>query len=270
MAWRSDVPRRARASSAIAAAAAASDGPDVKMIRRFGSFDASRHTRSTNDAEGQRRNGLPALTCTTTNRLAGSRHRRPQDGARRSRPRRDPRASRRIELRVWRRDAERQQHVPLADDGVPRSERPRSRHADRVHPASPGDFVSDSRPGAAEPRQQRASRSAVKVDREIVSFAPQPSDERDVGAQPSRRVRTAGDDHVVEMRIVPHDRRGFFFDDVGDAGVRVVAADGSDGRGREDHVANQPQPDEEDVQMPIYFSTVASSISMTGMSSLIG
>ena len=70
--------------------------------------------------------------------------------------------------------------------------------------------------------------------------------------------------------LCAHDCRGFFFDDVGDAGVGVVAADGSDGRGREDDIADQPQPDEENVQMPIYFSIVASSMSMTGMSSLIG
>ena len=86
--------RAARARlSAIAAAAAASDGPDVRMIRRFGSFDASRHTRSTNDADGQRRNGLPALTCTTINRIGRRRCRRRQAGARRSTPRPDPRAS---------------------------------------------------------------------------------------------------------------------------------------------------------------------------------
>ena len=110
----------------------------------------------------------------------------------------------------------------------------------------------------------------MKVDRKIVPFAPQPSNQRDVRAQSSRRVRTARDDHRVDVRIVSHDRRGFFFDDVGDAGVRVVAAEGSDGRGREDHIANQSEPDEKDVQMPIYFSMVASSISMTGISSLIG
>ena len=110
----------------------------------------------------------------------------------------------------------------------------------------------------------------MKVDREIVSLAPQPSDERDIGAQAARRVRAARDDHRVEMRVVAHDRRSFFFDDVSDAGVRVVAADGSNGRSREHDIADQPEPDEENVQMPIYFSIVASSMSMTGMSSLIG
>ena len=110
----------------------------------------------------------------------------------------------------------------------------------------------------------------MKVDREIVSLAPQPSDEREIGEQAAGRVRAARHNHGVEMRIVTHDGFSFFFDDVGDAGVGVVAAEGSNGRSREHDITDQPEPDEQDVQMPIYFSIVASSISMTGMSSLIG
>ena len=265
-----DASSRARASSAIAAAAAASDGPDVRMIRRFGSFDASRHTSSTNDADGQRRNGLPALTCTTITGLPAP---MPASASRRATA--DAAAGivrhlRRVDLRIGRSDAERQQHIPLADDRMPRSQRSRPRHARRVHPASSGDFVADPRRRAAEPRQHRAARAAVKVDGEIVSLAPQPSDERDIGAQAAGRVRAARDDHLVEVRIVAHDGGSFFFDDVGDAGVGVVAADGSNGRSREYDIADQSEPDEENVQMPIYFSIVASSMSMTGMSSLIG
>ena len=148
--------------------------------------------------------------------------------------------------------------------------RSRPRHARRVHPASSGHFVADPPRRAAEPRQQRAARPAVKVDREIVALAAQPSDEREIGAQAAGRVRAARHDHFVEVGIVAHDRRGFFFDDVGDAGVGVVAADGSNGRRREHDIADQPQPDQKNVQMPVYFSIVASSMSMTGMSSLIG
>ena len=91
-----------------------------------------------------------------------------------------------------------------------------------------------------------------------------------IGAQAPGRVRAARDNHRVEMRIVTHDRCSFFFDDVSDAGVGVVAADGSNGRSREHDVTDQPEPDEQNVQMPIYFSIVASSMSITGMSSLIG
>ena len=110
----------------------------------------------------------------------------------------------------------------------------------------------------------------MKIYREIVSFAPQPPDERDIGAQAAGRVRAARHNHGIEMRIVTHDGFGFFFDDVGDAGVGVVAAEGSNGRSREHDIADQPEPDEKNVQMPIYFSIVASSINMTGISSLIG
>ena len=101
-------------------------------------------------------------------------------------------------------------------------------------------------------------------------FAAQPPDERDIRAQAAGCMWTARHDHRVEMRIVAHDGGGFFLDDVRDAGIGVVAADGSDRGSREHDIADQSQPDQEDVQMPIYFSIVASSMSMTGMSSLIG
>jgi hypothetical protein len=49
-----------------------------------------------------------------------------------------------------------------------------------------------------------------------------------------------------------------------------VAADGSNGGSREYDIPDQSEPDEQNIQMPIYFSIVASSMSITGMSSLIG
>ena len=83
----------------------------------------------------------------------------------------------------------------------------------------------------------------MKIDREIVSLAPQAPDERDIGAQAPGRVGTARHDHAVEVRIVAHDRLGFLFDDVGDAGVGVVASEGSNGRSGEDDITDQPEPD---------------------------
>ena len=240
------------------------------MIRRFGSFDASRHTNSTNDAGGQRRKGLPALTCTTMTGL-------PTRDAGLGKPARDRSACsgvvrhfRRVNLRIRRGDAERQQHIPLADDRMAGPQRPRPRHARRVHPAPSGDFVADPLRRAAEPGEQRAARPAVKIDRKIVTLAPQPPDERDIGAQAARRVRAAATITSSRCGLWRTTGCGFFFDDVGDAGVGVVAADSANGRRREHDVADEPQPDEENLQMPIYFSIVASSMSMTGMSSLIG
>jgi hypothetical protein len=49
-------------------------------------------------------------------------------------------------------------------------------------------------------------------------------------------------------------------------GAGEAPPQGGEGRGRERHVTDQAQPDEEDLQGSI----VASSISITGMSSLIG
>ena len=78
----------------------------------------------------------------------------------------------------------------------------------------------------------------MKIDREIVAFATEAPDERDVRTQPSWRVRAARHDHVIQVWIVTHHRLGFFFDDVGDARVGIVAADSPDGRCREDHIAD--------------------------------
>jgi hypothetical protein len=56
-------------------------------------------------------------------------------------------------------------------------------------------------------------------------------------------VRIAYDNHLIEMRIVADDRRRVFFDEVGDAGVGILSADGPDGGCRKHDVANQPKPD---------------------------
>ena len=62
------------------------------------------------------------------------------------------------------------------------------------------------------------------------------------------------------------DGLGRRFDEIGQLGGGEPAAQGANrGRGK-DHVADQAQPDQEDFQG----STVASSISITGMSSLMG
>ena len=66
--------------------------------------------------------------------------------------------------------------------------------------------------------------------------------------------------------MVAHHGFGGGFDDVGETRVRKAPAQRRDRRCREDHVADQSQPDQQDGQG----STVASSISITGMSSLIG
>ena len=63
-------------------------------------------------------------------------------------------------------------------------------------------------------------------------------------------------------------RRRVTLDEIGDPGAGIGPAERPDQRRREDDVANQPQADQENLRGR--YSIVASSISITGMSSLIG
>ncbi len=78
--------------------------------------------------------------------------------------------------------------------------------------------------------------------------------------------RTRRDDQFVDIGIVLDDRRRGRLDEVRDVGLGKAPAERANGRRREDDVADLPQPDQQDLQSSI----VASSMSMTGMSSLIG
>jgi hypothetical protein len=96
---------------------------------------------------------------------------------------------------------------------------------------------------------------------------PQPASEAEVVA-PSRQLslRPLGDDHVIEVWMMRHDRQGSWFDQVREVRVWEAAPKRADGRRGEHHIANQAQAKQQNLQG----STVASSISITGMSSLIG
>ena len=70
--------------------------------------------------------------------------------------------------------------------------------------------------------------------------------------------------------MVRDDRFGGCFHEIRKVRVREAAPEGANrGRG-EHHVANQAQTNEQNLQGATYGSIVASSISITGMSSLIG
>ena len=75
------VESRARAASVTRRAASASDGPDATMMRRRGSPSARAAIIEENESSGQRRNSLPALTCTTTSRSSAP---MPADSSRRA------------------------------------------------------------------------------------------------------------------------------------------------------------------------------------------
>ena len=117
----------------------------------------------------------------------------------------------------------------------------------------------------------------MEVDDEIEARRAQAPREREVVDEPSQPARALGDDDRVEMRVVPDDRRGRRLDEIGDVRVGKAAPEGRDGGRREDDVADEAQPDEQNLHPATPLgrtsgqgSTVASSMSMTGMSSLIG
>ena len=72
------------------------------------------------------------------------------------------------------RNAERVQQIPLIGDGMPRADAARTRDARRVHPAAAGHVVADARRRARQPGDERAARSAVEVDDEVVVLGAQP------------------------------------------------------------------------------------------------
>jgi hypothetical protein len=106
----------------------------------------------------------------------------------------------------------------------------------------------------------------MKVDHEIEALGAKAPREADVARKPPGAARPLGHDDFVDVRIAPDDRCGCRFDEIGNPRVREVVPHGGDGWRRKDDVANQAKADEQDLQG----STVASSMSMTGMSSLIG
>src|SRR5687768_6908804 len=106
----------------------------------------------------------------------------------------------------------------------------------------------------------------MKIDDEVKMRGSQASSELDVVLPSRQPAWPLGNDQVVDVRMMADDGLGGCFDEIREVRVRKPAPQRANrGRG-EHHVANQPQPDEQDVQGSI----VASSISITGMSSLIG
>ena len=73
----------------------------------------------------------------------------------------------------------------------------------------------------------------------------------------------------MQVRIAEDDRSGRGFDEIGESSLWIVARQRANRGRREDDVANEAQPDEQNAA-GAQGSTVASSMSITGMSSLIG
>ena len=87
----------------------------------------------------------------------------------------------------------------------------------------------------------------MHVDRHIEPLAPQPSDEREIVEQPPRAAPPRDDDHVIEVRIVDHDRRRVLLDEIRETPIRVRPPQRADDRRREHHVTYQPQSEQQDL-----------------------
>ena len=106
----------------------------------------------------------------------------------------------------------------------------------------------------------------MKIDCDVEARMPQPPAERHIVGHASQAASSRQDDQLVQVWISPENWRRWWFDDVGDVPVRVGAPQTADERRSEDDVTNEAGTNEQDSQGSI----VASSMSMTGMSSLIG
>ena len=106
----------------------------------------------------------------------------------------------------------------------------------------------------------------MKIDDQVKVCGVKPARESEIVVPSRQAAWPPGNDEVVELRMVTDDGFGWSLDEIREMRVGKPAPQRANrGRG-EYHVANQPQPDEQDSQGSI----VASSISITGMSSLIG
>ena len=106
----------------------------------------------------------------------------------------------------------------------------------------------------------------MEVDDEIEAGTPETRGQGEVISETTPTARALDDDDLIQMGVAAHDGFGYEFHKIRNPGVREALPQRRNRRRREDDVANEPQPDEQDLQG----STVASSISITGMSSLIG
>ena len=106
----------------------------------------------------------------------------------------------------------------------------------------------------------------MEVDDDVEPCSPQPPREPQIVGEPRQPSWPIGDDDLVQVRVVLDDGRGSALDQIGDSGVWITPTDRANRRRGEHHVTDEAQANQEDLQG----STVASSISITGMSSLIG
>src|SRR5947209_8804857 len=103
---------------------------------------------------------------------------------------------------------------------MPRAQLARTRDAARIHPSASGDVVANALSRVAQPGEQRCTRSAVEIDREVVSSGAKLCAELQIGGDAAQAACAWSNDDVVEMRIMSDNRRRRRFDEIGQLRVR--------------------------------------------------
>ena len=192
---------------------------------------------------GHRRNGMPAPTWMTIEPAVTGDTGRPQ--GRRQRGRRGvQRRSRRERARVGRGNVERLEQIPLVLDRVPRPQLARPRDAHRVHPA---------RAATSYPRRPGAPLSHVNHDARGPPWKSIARSNAGARKRQPARDRRAGLAIRAPRSTITSSRCGFGddrgrerLDEVGEPRGGKAFAQRTNGRRRQDDVADQAESDQED------------------------
>ena len=142
------------------------------------------------------------------------------------------------------------------------------RHASGVGPGAARKRVADPLRCGGRASQPGAAWSSVKINDDVESLASQAARQRHVVQHTPNTTWALCHDDPVDVGIVTNHWFSGAFDQIRKARIRIVPPQCGDRRCREHDVADQAKPDEQYPRRQ--GSTVASSINITGMSSLIG
>ena len=109
----------------------------------------------------------------------------------------------------------------------------------------------------------------MQVDGDVDAPRPQVAHQPEVIREAPEAAGALGDDQIMDIGQMAYHRRRRRLDQIGDAAAGKPAGERCGNRGGEDHIADQPQADEQEM-VRSQGSTEASSTSMIGMSSLMG
>jgi hypothetical protein len=81
----------------------------------------------------------------------------------------------------------------------------------------------------------------VQVDGNVEPLPPEASRKCDIVAQSGETASSRDDNDVSQITITADNLCGCRFDDIGESGVRIPPANGTNQRSGQDHIADQPQ-----------------------------